>query len=802
MLFWKYINDARHCLKQGDDKSLRSSIENIFDYLDDNNKNTIGSKEKFFNDFVATYKLEGIVRNISATRETRPHKKSNDIDLETYVQEVAEGISLVTCCMNRNENLLKAIPSWIDCKEINEIIIVDWSSNEAVYDYLKYHGITDKRIKIIRVDNQPSWVLSYAFNIGFRASSFSKILKTDADIIIKPDFFEKNSLQENIFISGDWRSAAKGQEHINGFFFVDRQSLMSIKGFNEYITTYGWDDDDIYSRLGSIGLTRTLVDLNTIYHIPHGDELRVDSNSSGNEPLNDLHKSTRFKIRTNRFIANAMPSWTKDRVFLPFKIIEQRNNYLKLEQNGESVHYVPKHIRDDAEYYTELELTSWQAGLRTFDLDRINLRKLLASKFLSSINRLDIEIAIHNQSSNFKFSENYFVIKISPDIVNHRSEHIPTIIDAIFKLTQKLNYGLILAAETRAQVTPYLSEEKNIGFVPSWRNLDISTEFNIDSDQEMIPASGKENIQLSLELATIAKICQFFDRRITPEVLIKRDKLFIDAQHGLGNRLRAIASGAAIAAATDRELVIVWEPDHHCECRLSDLYNYTGAVIEKSFVTDAYNKDFNVYNYMEIEAGANKDSPIIVSAGKDIYARSAYVLNSEFTEWEKENKFLRTLTPVEQIRDLVAPFDTKNRIGAHVRMEAGKGLDHNTYDSIENWTQEGHDLLHYWRDKSHYSHFIKRIDQLFSENPNQKLFLATDLPETYKVFEEYYGDKLAYLKRNAYDRSREQIIFALADAILLSRCQQLLGSTWSSFSELAMRLSTTYSKIEMSGKDF
>ena len=152
--------------------------------------------------------------------------------------------------------------------------------------------------------------------------------------------------------------------------------------------------------------------------------------------------------------------------------------------------------------------------------------------------------------------------------------------------------------------------------------------------------------------------------------------------------------------------------------------------------------------------------------------------------------------------ELLEPFDVDGYIAAHIRMEAGKGLDHNTYDSVENWTQEGHDQLHYWREKSHYSAFIKRIDQLIDEDNELKLFVATDLQETYDIFQQYYGDRLVYLKRNVFDRSKEQIIYAMADVLLLSKCKKLLGSTWSSFSEAAMRLSDTYSEIEMSGKEF
>jgi len=65
-----------------------------------------------------------------------------------------------------------------------------------------------------------------------------------------------------------------------------------------------------------------------------------------------------------------------------------------------------------------------------------------------------------------------------------------------------------------------------------------------------------------------------------------------------------------------------------------------------------------------------------------------------------------------------------------------------------------------------------------------------------------YNGRVAWLERSVYDRSAEQLRFSLADAILLSRAPLLLGSTWSSFSELARRLSPRGIKVEMSGNDF
>lgn len=804
--FSNQINLLRQLIKNKENAKIKQTVWLITELI--NKEQSLVEKEKllqFFEKFIKIYDLEHTLNKEKVLQNNYEYHSSQvlcekEISIDKHVKKVGRGVSLVTCCMNRNENLIKALPSWIECDNINEIIIVDWSSKEPVFDYLKMNGIQDKRIKIIRIDDQPRWILSYAFNIGFRMASYDRILKTDADIIVKPDFFEKNKLSNTTFISGDWRIAPKGQEHINGFFYIYRENLMNIKGFNEYITTYGWDDDDIYNRLESSGTKRTHVDIETIYHIPHDDSLRFSTNESNLiDYLDEFTKSTKFKIRTNRFIANIMPTWNNDRVFLPLKIKNCKEGLITIYKNGESIHYVPEHIRDDAEYYAALELTSWQVGLRAFDLDKLNLRKLLQSKSFEKINRLDIEIAIHNKASTYTFKQNNLVIKISPNIVNQYKSTLSDVLVKLELLLSSMNKGLILSSATRSEIASIIPTGNSTGFIPYWRNYGSLDAVQVIDLVKRI--SYPEDMQMIIDQSSISDLINLnLDSMLAENK--PNDKLYIDAQHGLGNRLRAIASGAAIAEATDRELVIVWEPDHHCECRFSDLFEYEGKVIEKSFIKEAIRNGSLIYNYMEIEENSNKDELIKIEANKDVYVRSAYVLNSEYTNWTNENIFLQNLIPTKQVLDLIEPFNVSNCIGAHVRMEAGKGLDHNTYDSVENWTEDGHEQLHFWREKSHYSHFIKRIDQLFKENPNSRLFLATDLPETYQVFENCYGDKLSYLKRNVYDRSKEQIIYALADVILLSKCERLLGSTWSSFSELAMRLSKTYSKIEMSGNDF
>jgi|GEM_PF-3471023 len=281
-----------------------------------------------------------------------------------------------------------------------------------------------------------------------------------------------------------------------------------------------------------------------------------------------------------------------------------------------------------------------------------------------------------------------------------------------------------------------------------------------------------------------------------------RPRLYIDAQHGLGNRLRAIASAAVVAAATGRELVIVWQPDAHCGCRWSDLFVADTAVIETAFLQAAAQAGCRIFNYMEIEPGACKDAPILADGGGDIYIRSAYPLVSPYHAWPKERQFLQSLVPVPEVADLVASVRHPNQVAAHVRMASGPGYEHLAHESPANWPPEAHAQIALWRGRSHARYFIARIDALIAAGQAETLFLAADLPETYDLFARHYGQRLAVLPRRVFDRSARQVQYALADTLLLGRAERFLGSTWSSMSDLARRLSPDIRLAEMSGRDF
>ena len=284
--------------------------------------------------------------------------------------------------------------------------------------------------------------------------------------------------------------------------------------------------------------------------------------------------------------------------------------------------------------------------------------------------------------------------------------------------------------------------------------------------------------------------------------------MFIDVQHGLSNRLRALSSAGAIAQRLGYDLVVIWVPDHHCDARIHDLLIYAGPVIEDADVAAlARQAAARVYNYIEIEEGAVFNAPVLPEQNPaatvgDVYVRSAYTLVSPHLRFAAEQRFLRALVPARPVRDLMATVPHPNDVAVHVRMSTGAGFDHLSWEAPDNWPAARHQELVDWRAKSAAPRFVTRLDALVAEGWANRIFLAADMPDTYNLFADRYGARLVTLERAVFDRSAIQLQYALADLILLSAADRFLASTWSSFSDLAQRLARPGRPVEKSGIDF
>ena len=343
ILLFPFIDEVITQVKLGKKKKtlqLLAEFNVILNDLEDGDlrKNSI---ENIIEKIYLTFGLQKIVR--PKGKSVKKLFSNNDKTLT--------GVSLVTCCMNRNENLLSSLKTWVLLDNINEIIIVDWSSIYPVYQYLIDNQCNLNKIKIIRVNNESKWFLSCAFNIGFCHTSYNTILKSDADIILKYNFFDRNKLEDNLFLAGDHSQAIKGQEYINGFFFIKKNYLMIVNGFNEAINSYGWDDDDLYQRLVLHGLKRKCVDLDSIYHIPHSNDARTNNSNSF-----DLDKKIMFSILTNKYLSELLPKWSSKTELSSFFITYYSSSFIEVERIVKKTASAPENVRREAEEKARLKL--------------------------------------------------------------------------------------------------------------------------------------------------------------------------------------------------------------------------------------------------------------------------------------------------------------------------------------------------------------------------------------------------------------------------------------------------------------
>ncbi|WP_157769992.1 galactosyltransferase-related protein [Ruegeria profundi] len=278
---------------------------------------------------------------------------------------------------------------------------------------------------------------------------------------------------------------------------------------------------------------------------------------------------------------------------------------------------------------------------------------------------------------------------------------------------------------------------------------------------------------------------------------IDRPRLILDAQHGLGNRLRAIASAYAFAQVQDRELIIQWVRDEHCDCSFDSLFDFDGTVEDSRKSTAEDTVEVDLMNKAFRDAF---DPNSLVRTNRDVVIRSAYRFTFGKPYDPIERKFLRTLKPSADVQTLIDSVRSPNDIAVHVRMNGGASTDPHG-DVPGEWSRSEDEISRRARSRSHYGYFFKRLDELLEEESTQTIFLASDNSESYGAFNAKYGDRVTSLPRTVYDRSEMQLKFALADVILLSRAPVLLGSNWSSFTEIAHSMSENQ-RLEISGQHF
>ena len=253
---------------------------------------------------------------------------------------------------------------------------------------------------------------------------------------------------------------------------------------------------------------------------------------------------------------------------------------------------------------------------------------------------------------------------------------------------------------------------------------------------------------------------------------------------GLANRIRAIASGVALARKTGRDPIVVWHRDSGLNAPFEAIFKTdslpfqlreTGA-LSYGLVYDIPRKR-NLYlsalapffdRRLRIFQDANKgfDSEesriesIVASSGRDIIIQSGF-------EFYKIDRAL--LNSIFHISDRV-----KRRMDEILGGEAPEAaLQIRRTDNAKSISF------------SPLSSFDSIARRLVDSDPGIRIFLATDDGATKDFFRRTYPANVVLNPAEASRSTVEGIVDAAAELYIMAECRDIYGSYWSSYSEIA-----------------
>lgn len=238
----------------------------------------------------------GSLRRFPSADSDSPVSLAHTVRLNVPPHEVKKGVSLAAVCMGRHDTVKKTAPAWLAVKDVDEIILIDWSSEPPLEPVVRAIPGGHK-IKVIRVNGEQSWVLSRAYNLAVNATSFSHVIRTDCDYQVGPNFVaahkklmtdsttavgdtstsgEEDAINDGKhFYAGNYNLARNENEvHLNGAVFIRRKDFLDVGGYDERIQTYGWDDEDLYARLGKAGFKKMNISYDHVSHVQHSNNGR------------------------------------------------------------------------------------------------------------------------------------------------------------------------------------------------------------------------------------------------------------------------------------------------------------------------------------------------------------------------------------------------------------------------------------------------------------------------------------------------------------------------------------------------
>lgn len=252
---------------------------------------------------------------------------------------------------------------------------------------------------------------------------------------------------------------------------------------------------------------------------------------------------------------------------------------------------------------------------------------------------------------------------------------------------------------------------------------------------------------------------------------------------GLGNRMRALDSSYWLAKELDEPIHLIWEKNTELNCSFQKLfeiprgmtYEEHSASKNKVALIKRLNKGLRAVGF-KIPKGFDhylfeKDIIELRKRSFDFKEiekyNNVYINTSEpFHQTNNAFSFFKPVITLQKVIDAYTQQFSQNTIGIHIRRT------------------DNENAIKY----SPLTDFLDIMKKEIVKNPEINFFLATDSAEVNDRIKDSMGDRIITHPK-VLDRNSDQgIEDALVDIYCLSECNKIIGSYFSSFSEVAAQI--------------
>lgn len=201
--------------------------------------------------------------------------------------DIKHKISFCIVSMNRLHHLRETLPANIldnEDYENLEFVILDYNSSDSLDLYIKEtmsEHLKTGRIVYYRTTTPKYFNRSHSRNVAYKLASGDIICNIDADNFTGKGFASYVSKQfaddESVFLT--FAIVSKNSD-VYGRNCVRRTDFYNIKGYDERMINYGFEDYDFFNRLELCGVTRKPIDQNYAGAIKHSATERLSNEFS------------------------------------------------------------------------------------------------------------------------------------------------------------------------------------------------------------------------------------------------------------------------------------------------------------------------------------------------------------------------------------------------------------------------------------------------------------------------------------------------------------------------------------------